>query len=194
MPKDFEKKVAGRGGAVRWRNKSLPGGKYLKIAVTRGSGPQGGRTVAYEKTKKKTSESVERIKAIVAEAGHRAGCSCGFCKNKGKISDWKKKKVKDAPEEEPTEVEEALGSDVKLSKGMNLGGSAAKHYHEMTSKQAMTPEWKTNAYIDAAAEVSNQKDRQKGFKNKDFGTTTAGKPFQKEARVVEVVRRLLECS
>jgi hypothetical protein len=195
MPEKFEREVKARGGAVRWRNKSLPGGKYLKIAVTREKGPEGGKTVAYEKTKK-TSESIERIKALVAEAGHKSGCQCGFCKNKGKIGNWKKDKSapeEKAAEEEPSEVEEALGP-VKLSKGVDLGGPAARRYHGMTSKQAMTPEWKTKTYIDAAAEVTNQKDRQKGFKSKDFGIDTAGGRIRRREslRPAWIVGQLLE--
>lgn len=35
-----------RGGAIRYRTKKLPGGKYIHIAITRKKGPRGGRTVA----------------------------------------------------------------------------------------------------------------------------------------------------
>jgi hypothetical protein len=54
MPKAFERKVSKRGGAVRWRNKAIPGhpGEYLKVAITRKKGSHGGKTVAYKKTKK----------------------------------------------------------------------------------------------------------------------------------------------
>lgn len=51
MPRDFERKVAARGGAIRWRKKSLDH-DYLQIAITRDKGPRGGRTVAYKKKKK----------------------------------------------------------------------------------------------------------------------------------------------
>ena len=51
MPKDFEKKVRKRGGAVKWRNVKK-GSTTLKCAVTKKAGPRGGRTVCYKKGKK----------------------------------------------------------------------------------------------------------------------------------------------
>jgi len=36
---------------MRWRTKSLPRGRYLKVAITRRKGPRGGRTVAHLKRK-----------------------------------------------------------------------------------------------------------------------------------------------
>jgi len=39
---------AARGGAVRYRTKKLPGGKYVHIAVVRKKGKRGGRTIAGE--------------------------------------------------------------------------------------------------------------------------------------------------
>lgn len=50
MPEALIKK---RGDAIRYRTKTLPGGKYVRIAVTRKKGPRGGRTVAGEVHKKK---------------------------------------------------------------------------------------------------------------------------------------------
>jgi hypothetical protein len=50
MPTSEERK---RGGAVRYRTKKLPGGKYIHIAVVRKEGPRGGRTVAGPVHKKK---------------------------------------------------------------------------------------------------------------------------------------------
>lgn len=41
-----EAEIAKRGGAVRWRTKDLPNGKYIHIAVVRKAGKRGGRTVA----------------------------------------------------------------------------------------------------------------------------------------------------
>lgn len=38
--------IRARGGAQRYRTISLPGGKYLHVAITRKSGPRGGKTVA----------------------------------------------------------------------------------------------------------------------------------------------------
>ncbi len=53
MPKA---KIRKRGGTIRWRTKSLPGGKYMHIAVTRKTGPKGGRTVGGEIHKKKNKK------------------------------------------------------------------------------------------------------------------------------------------
>ncbi len=55
-----EAKIRKRGGAIRWRTKSLPGGKYMHIAVTRKAGPKGGRTVAGEIRQKKTKKRSKR--------------------------------------------------------------------------------------------------------------------------------------
>ena len=41
-----EGKIRARGGAIRYRTKKLPGGKYVHIAITRRKGPHGGKTVA----------------------------------------------------------------------------------------------------------------------------------------------------
>lgn len=65
------------------------------------------------------------------------------------------------------EMRDDLGSKVKL-------GPAATKYARMTSKQAMTPEWKPKAYMDMVAEITGQQDRKKGFKNKDAGQSTSG--------------------
>jgi len=46
-------KIRRRGGAIRYKTKKLPGGKYIHIAVTRKKGPRGGRTVAGRVHKKK---------------------------------------------------------------------------------------------------------------------------------------------
>ncbi len=50
MPKS---KVKARGGAVRTRTVSLPGGKYMRCDVTRKPGPRGGRTVCGKPKKAK---------------------------------------------------------------------------------------------------------------------------------------------
>ncbi|MEM4097270.1 MAG: hypothetical protein QXS81_01105 [Candidatus Micrarchaeaceae archaeon] len=46
MPKQFEKLLKKRGGAVRWRTRKLPNGEYMRIAITRYHGPRGGKTLA----------------------------------------------------------------------------------------------------------------------------------------------------
>ena len=168
MPKEFEKKVAG------------------------------GKTVAYPK--KKQSEDVERIKAFfgrssLVEGKHKEGCSCGFCRNKGSIGDWKKKNAPKEEPEEPKAVEEAEGL-VKQSKGIHPG-KANQAYNNMTSKQAMTPGFKPKAYIKAAGEVAGLpgKGQMGGFKNKSEGEMTGGKRVPKTRRgesVRNVVAALLD--
>ena len=88
------------------------------------------------------------------------------------------------------------GTDVKLSKGVNLGGKAASAYHNMTSKQAMTPGWKPKAYIKAAGEISgNAKHGQmKSFKNRSAAETTTGKHIESRvpgAAAKQIVEALL---
>ena len=41
-----EAEIKKRGGAIRYRTKKLPGGKYIHLAITRKPGPEGGKTVA----------------------------------------------------------------------------------------------------------------------------------------------------
>ena len=48
MPKAFEKEVAARGGAIRWRTIKRKGGRMFRVAIVRKKGPRGGRTVSYE--------------------------------------------------------------------------------------------------------------------------------------------------
>jgi hypothetical protein len=141
--------------------------------------------------KSPVKEATERVanlfgRSLLGEKGHPAGCTCGFCKNKGsfgkKNKDGEKAKEKDM--DEPTEPESKVDESdgpVKLSKGLNLGGPAARSYSNMTSKQAMKPGWKPKAYIKAAGEISgNTKNGQlQGFKNKSEGETMTGKKLPK---------------
>ena len=205
MPKKFEREVKARGGASRWRNMPIKGhpDEYMKVAVTPGAGPRGGHTVAYKKHKKKT-ESQERIQAwfgrgpLFERGAHKAGCPCGWCRNKGHIADHWKKKLDDASkgkkdeEEEPKDMTEGLddalkavlGEEkheglVKLSKGSTIGKANAA-YTNMTSKQQDKPGFKPRAYIKAEAELTNQTSRMGGFKNKGEGETTTGAALPKK--------------
>ena len=47
----------------------------------------------------------------LGEAGHKSGCQCGFCKNKGNIGNWKKGKKAEKPEAE-AEVEESTADEI----------------------------------------------------------------------------------
>jgi len=60
---------------------------------------------------KHVKDSVEQIKAMITEGGHKAGCKCAFCTNyKGK--GFGKKKDEDKPEpEEPKETPMSEGRD-----------------------------------------------------------------------------------
>lgn len=88
-----------------------------------------------------------------------------------------------------------MRDDTKTGK-VKLGGPAARAYHDMTSKQAMRQGWKPQAYMNAAAEVTGQQSRKRGFANKGFGQTTSGKPLPKtrpgESRVDALVSALLD--
>ena len=149
---------------------------------------------------------------ILIEAAHRKGCECGFCKNKGNIGNWRKKKAGGEKPEKPEaeaeaeaeaeeKVAEALRESegaVKLSKGTGTDSPATKAYHNMTSQQAMTPGWKTKTYVKAAAELSgmDKSGQARVFKNKSMGQTTSGKAVPKtrsgESRAVRMVDRLLD--
>jgi len=41
-----EAEIKKRGGAKKWRTVSLPGGKYMHVAVVKKKGPRGGTTVS----------------------------------------------------------------------------------------------------------------------------------------------------
>jgi len=195
---------------------SMGGGELKKFAAT--------KTSDLPKHVPESREAVANLfgRSLIGEGGHKAGCQCGFCKNKGNIGKKHKddEKASEKKIDEPTEpeVSEAYvrevpyvdktgkekkvpwvstgkpkpkepvkesGTDVKLSKGVNLGGPAARAYHNMTSKQAMTPEWKPKAYIKAAGELSgNAKHGQmKSFKNRSAAETTTGKHIESRPSV-----------
>ena len=61
MPTDEEKE---RGGAKRYRTISLPGGKYLHVAIVPKAGPRGGHTVSgpVRKSKKEMAEKLAEMK------------------------------------------------------------------------------------------------------------------------------------
>lgn len=50
----------------------------------------------------------------MGEAGHKSGCQCGFCKNKGNIGNWKKGKKAGAEKAEKpeAEVEESTAAEI----------------------------------------------------------------------------------
>jgi len=50
-----------RGGAKRYRTLSLPGGKYIHVAIVPKAGPRGGHTVSGE-VKTKQAEKLAAIK------------------------------------------------------------------------------------------------------------------------------------
>jgi hypothetical protein len=56
MPAQEERK---RGGVIRYRTVSLPGGEYIHVAVVRKKGPRGGRTIAGPVRKKRGQDFFE---------------------------------------------------------------------------------------------------------------------------------------
>jgi len=52
MPKSAEKKIKKRGGVKKWRMVKK-NGKLMRCAVTKKSGPRGGKTVCYKVKKKR---------------------------------------------------------------------------------------------------------------------------------------------
>ena len=43
MPKEFEREVAARGGAIRLRTVKRKGGRLFRVAIVRKKGPRGGQ-------------------------------------------------------------------------------------------------------------------------------------------------------
>jgi len=136
----------------------------------------------------------ERVKALfhapsLSEGAHKAGCACGWCKNKGNIGKKKKAEAEAAEPEVPKEVAEGRDDTGKLGLGKK-----ALAYNRMTSTQAMSGK-KPQMYMDMTAEVTNQTDRMKGFAIQDKGEDTSGKklksPKLKES-AMKVVNRMLD--
>lgn len=48
----------------------------------------------------------------IGEAGHKSGCQCGFCKNKGNIGNYRKGKKSEKPEKEEGEVDESTAAEI----------------------------------------------------------------------------------
>lgn len=133
--------------------------------------------------------SIQRIKSLVVQENHKAGCQCGFCKNKGNIQNLLKgKKKADKPQdeepEEPTAMQE--GRDDINTLGLS---KPEKDYARMSTKKAMSGD-KPQMFMDMVASVTNQEGRKKGFGIEDKGETTAGKKL--ESRSVRTVKRLLD--
>ena len=52
MPQAFERKLKARGGAVRWRTRSLPNNEFQRCAVVRKPGKRGGHVLCEEPRKR----------------------------------------------------------------------------------------------------------------------------------------------
>lgn len=48
-----EREIRERGGAKRWRTVKLPDGRYVRVAIVKKEGPNGGHTVSGPVHKKK---------------------------------------------------------------------------------------------------------------------------------------------
>lgn len=55
-----EKRIAQRGGAVRWRTVKLRNGQVIHVAVVPKAGPRGGHTIAGEPSTPKSKSSKEK--------------------------------------------------------------------------------------------------------------------------------------
>jgi len=119
--------------------------------------------------KKATRESVEQIKAMIAEGGHKAGCKCAFCTNyKGK--GFGKKKDENKPEpEEPKETPMSEGRD---DIGALPISRQAKSYARRGGLASMKRQPKD--YINMVAADTNQQGKKAGFKNFDAAEKPSG--------------------
>lgn len=123
-------------GASKQMYKGMAGtGSLHKFAATKRKG-----------LPKHVSEGVEAIKAFFGrsalyEGKHKAGCQCGFCKNKGNIASLRKGKGRPDDDEGvgeiDTEPEEPKGMDEGLL--VELGG-----YYCFKCKAAKAPKWTDN--------------------------------------------------
>jgi hypothetical protein len=117
-------------------------------------------------------DSINQIKAMISEGGHKAGCTCGFCKNKGSFG--KKKKEGDKEPEEPKEPES------KVSEGQDDIGKLpfsreGKAYARRGGLASMKRQPKD--YIKMVAADTNQKGKMAGFKNSDAEEMSTGGPM-----------------
>lgn len=63
----------------------------------------------------------------LGEAGHKSGCQCGFCKNKGNIGNWKKGKKAEKPEAEEVEESEEGNACPHCGKTCTNGLAICRH-------------------------------------------------------------------
>jgi hypothetical protein len=116
------------------------------------------------------NESVDRIKALIAEGRHKPGCQCGFCKNMGSFG--KKKKENEEPAEpkepdEPKEMSEGRDDINKLPMSRE-----AKSYARRGGLASMKRQPKD--YINMVAADTNQKAKKNSFKSYDAEEMSSG--------------------
>ena len=126
-------------------------------------------------TGKPASESVKRIKALIAEGRHKDGCTCGFCQNMNLLKSHKKSKAEkpdkklDKEPEEPKEPPMQEGQD---DIGKLPMSKEAKSYARRGGLASMKKQ--PQQYISMVAKETNQAGKQKGFRNFDAEEVSTG--------------------
>jgi len=114
-------------------------------------------------------DSTNQIKAMISEGGHKAGCTCGFCKNKGSFG--KKKKEDNKEPEEPKEPENPV-SEGRDDIGKLPFSREGKAYARRSGLASMKRQPKD--YINMVAADTNQKAKKNSFKSFDAEEMSTG--------------------
>ena len=143
-------------------------------------------------------DSINQIKAMISEGGHKAGCTCGFCKNKGSFGKKKKESEKEGDEpEEPKEPEKPV-SEGRDDIGKLPISPEGKSYARRSGLASMKKQPKQ--YINMVAAETNQKGKKQGFKNFDAEEMSTGGAMgsknivtkkRTESLTQQVVKRML---
>lgn len=89
----------------------------------------------FARHKKLMAEKLGIGEEVLEEGKHKAGCQCGFCKNKGNIG-----KKKEEPKDEPEEIEE---SEEKDNDKENSSHVVKKQYYDSKTKKVKDVDWVT---------------------------------------------------
>jgi Protein of unknwon function (DUF3008) len=153
----------------------------------------------FAKTKRKglpahVSDSVGRIKAMIAEGRHKEGCTCGFCQNM-RLLQGRKKEGGDKKEDSSEETMQEGRDDIKKLPISPEGKAYARRGGLASMKR------QPKDYINMVAAETNQKAKEHGFKNYDGQEFTGGRAVgstpvlakkKHESKAERVVARMLD--
>jgi hypothetical protein len=144
-------------------------------------------------------DSINQIKAMISEGGHKAGCTCGFCKNKGSFGKKKKEGEKGEKEEkEPEEPKEPPMNEGQDDIGKLPISREGKAYARRGGLASMKRQPKD--YINMVAAETNQKGKKNSFRKYDAEEMSTGGAMgsknivtkkRTESLAQQVVKRML---